>query len=514
MIVDLEHEVVPDFPSDVCVIGAGAAGLMLASELTRLGKRVLLLEGGGLRRWERKSQALNKSNIVGLPFAGAHSGRFRNFGGSTSAWAGQILKLEDIDFQTRDWVPGSGWPISKAELDPYYAQAVKMEGADGLLQDDKQVWQALGADHAEVAQALSISFSRYCPERKFAKLFEAPMRSDPRMLVVLHANACELFFDENGQNIVSVRCRTVTGIERHFSSKSFVLCLGGIESSRFLLNQTIAPWNEFGLVGQHFHDHVHCFAADVIGATLDEPKWPYGPWRIEGKYLPKINLSSSAQERLKTLNVSGMIEYDTGVFQALRTAVLLLAGPLSAVELRKLGQLVPMVPAILLEHFLTKKNPNYILPRAKLKLSVYTEQAPLSASRISLSDKRDAIGLRRCNIDWRISAEELHTIRTYVEIAKQAFEEKGIARIVPDPALNDDHEVMVNCRDCFHHMGGTRMASTASKGVVDTDLKLFGTRNAYVCSTSVFPTSGFASPTHTLIALAGRLASHLNSHIH
>jgi choline dehydrogenase-like flavoprotein len=513
VIVDLEGDVEIASKFDICVIGAGAAGLMLANELIRSGKRVLLLEGGGLRRWERRSQALNKTNIIGLPYAGAHSGRFRNFGGSTTAWAGQILKLEQIDFQTRDWVPGSGWPVSRAELEPYYAQAIEMERADDLLQDDAEVWHALGADHSKVTEALSISFSRYCPERKFARLFETQMRSDANLVVALHANACELLFDEDGESVTSVRCRTITGMEKRLSAESFVLCMGGIESSRFLLNQAVAPWNRSGMVGRHFQDHIHCFAADVLDARVDEPNWPYGPWRVHGKYLPKINLMPSAQQRLKTLNVSGMIEYDTGVFQALRTAVLLLAGPLSAVEVGKLGQLIPMIPSILLEHFLTKRKPNYVLPWAKLKLSVYAEQSPLSASQISLSDRRDAIGLRQCNLDWKISTEELHTIRTYVETAKQAFEQNGIARIIPDPALYED-EIRFKCRDCFHHMGGTRMASTASDGVVDINLRLFGTRNAYVCSTSVFPSSGFASPTHTLIALAARLARHLTAQPH
>ena len=56
------------------------------------------------------------------------------------------------------------------------------------------------------------------------------------------------------------------------------------------------------------------------------------------------------------------------------------------------------------------------------------------------------------------------------------------------------------------------MAGAASGGVVDTNLRLFGTRNCYVCSGAVFPTSGFSNPTHTLLALAIRLAEHLKLH--
>src|SRR5215472_12561400 len=91
---------------DVCIVGAGAAGLILAIELINHGKRVLVLESGGLRRWERRTQALKKSEILGLPYVGVHAGRFRTLGGTTATWAGQILELDETDFAHRYWVPG------------------------------------------------------------------------------------------------------------------------------------------------------------------------------------------------------------------------------------------------------------------------------------------------------------------------------------------------------------------------------------------------------------------------
>jgi choline dehydrogenase-like flavoprotein len=99
-------------------------------------------------------------------------------------------------------------------------------------------------------------------------------------------------------------------------------------------------------------------------------------------------------------------------------------------------------------------------------------------------------------------------VRRYVQVAQQVFEQRGIARVEPDPDLFHDR-IIHKFVDNFHHMGGTRMGNSVLEGVVDPDLRLFGTRNAYVCSTSVFPTSGFANPTHTLLALAVRLARHL-----
>jgi choline dehydrogenase-like flavoprotein len=147
---------------------------------------------------------------------------------------------------------------------------------------------------------------------------------------------------------------------------------------------------------------------------------------------------------------------------------------------------------------------------ARLKLSVYCEQSPLSESRIALTDKRDPLGLYQSSIDWRVSSQELETVRRYVQVARHVFEQRGLAHVEPDPNLFHDC-IVRKFSDNFHHMGGTRMAYSARGGVVDPDLRLFGTRNAYVCSTSVFPTSGFANPTHTLLALAIRLAWHLKT---
>jgi choline dehydrogenase-like flavoprotein len=90
------------------------------------------------------------------------------------------------------------------------------------------------------------------------------------------------------------------------------------------------------------------------------------------------------------------------------------------------------------------------------------------------------------------------------------FQRNELGRVIPNPSLySDDAELASTLRESFHHVGGTRMATSDEFGVVNPDLLLFGTRNAYVCSSSVFPSAGFANPTHTLIALALRLTDHL-----
>jgi GMC oxidoreductase/FAD binding domain len=515
VIIDLEQdnrEKILSSHFDVCIVGAGAAGLALAVELLRHGKRIVIAESGGLRRWERQTQGLNKSEIAGLPYAGAHSGRFRALGGTTGTWAGQILELDDMDFVRRPWVPGSGWPIRKSDLKDAYARAIELEGLADSLLDDNAVWKALGrCGPPSLGEELNFAFSRYCPERKFTRLFGRIIKHNPDLVVCLHATACELFLDENGETVTSVRCRSLTGEEAFFVADRFVLCLGGIEVCRFLLQpHAAAPWHKHGLVGRFFQDHVHCFAADLLGAKLDD-SWLFGPHRFvfDGyEYLPKIKLSPHAQRRYRVLNVSGMAEYDDAVYSAMRTTIVMVAGPASAVTKKELTYLLPRIPQVVWSYLRRRKDPRYVPRKAKLKLSVYCEQSPLSESRITLTEKRDRLQLFRSRIDWRVSPQEVATIRRYVQVVKRAFDERGLARIGPDPNFAED-SIVQQCRDTFHHMGGTRMGSSPTVGVVDANLRVFGTRNAYVCGSSVFPASGFANPTHTVLALAVRLAWHL-----
>jgi choline dehydrogenase-like flavoprotein len=151
----------------------------------------------------------------------------------------------------------------------------------------------------------------------------------------------------------------------------------------------------------------------------------------------------------------------------------------------------------------------YNPPDAEVHLRVHCEQRPDGASSIALSDERDSLGLLRTRLDWRIDAEELRTMRAFVEVAGRAL--SGIAEVIPDAGLmhGDGAEFVARCSDGLHHMGGMRMSVSPAHGVVDTHCRVHGTRNLYTVSGAVFPTSGYSNPTHTVLALAVRLADHL-----
>src|SRR4051812_13164262 len=107
---------------DLCIVGAGAAGITMALQWINSPLKVLLLEGGGFDR-EPAMQDLYRGQIVGQPYYPLDAARLHFFGGTTGHWAGWCANYDPIDFETRDWVPHSGWPIKRADLDPFYARA-------------------------------------------------------------------------------------------------------------------------------------------------------------------------------------------------------------------------------------------------------------------------------------------------------------------------------------------------------------------------------------------------------
>ena len=194
MIVDFERErTLPVFVADVCIAGAGAAGIVLAAQLARKGKRVLLLESGG-RKEDEAFQQLNRSDRTGQPLKSVHAGRFRALGGTTIRWGGQIQEMQERDFETRPGIPGSGWPIAKSELTPYYERALEAEGLLPVLRTDEQVWRESGSAAPNLSSDLIPYFTRWCPEPNFARLYRDALAST-NICVVLHATVCGLMMN-------------------------------------------------------------------------------------------------------------------------------------------------------------------------------------------------------------------------------------------------------------------------------------------------------------------------------
>ncbi|MGC1781174.1 MAG: GMC family oxidoreductase [Acidobacteriaceae bacterium] len=518
MIVDLERdEALPQFVADVCIVGAGAAGIVLAAELVRQNCNVLLLESGG-QTVESEAQALNACEYTGQPHREAHIGRFRALGGTTTAWGGQILELDAKDFAPRPWVPRSGWPVAKEELQPYYERALCAEGLAQVIRKDQEVWREMKVAVPELGDALETYFTRWCPEPNFARLYRETLAS-PQLCVVMHATATATLMNENGERIAGIRCRTLGGRERTFSAPQYVLCLGAIETVRFLLQpmrdgQT-PSWNCSGLLGRYFQSHIDYNAARIPAKDAARLRQSFANTYLRGyKYHPKFRLAFSVQREQQLLNIAGSVTCIAPDERELRRAKALAR---NIVQGRGLRLWTDLPPAFRQLSNLLRMGYGYRVERrahwpknSAFWLRIHCEQEPRSESRITLTEERDVSGLFYARLDWRVSPLEWKTIRCFTEVVRQTFAAHDMANVemLAGLAQEDGFRDLV-FDNSHHHMGGTRMAESPTQGVVDPDLRLHGVENAYVCSASVFPCSGFSNPTHTLIALAIRLADHL-----
>ncbi len=512
MIFDLLRDVpLATSSADICIVGAGAAGITLAVEFARRGKKVLLLEGGGAQR-EDSSQQIYDSEIAGLAHRGIHTGRIRVKGGTTVRWGGQILELDALDFTQRPGIPESGWPFPKAELASYYERALTLEGLAEVERSDAAVWRDLRLSFTQFP-ALDAYLSRWCPEPNFSRLHDKTLATHPNLHLWLHASAVELLIE--GDTATGLRASTLTGIEAIFRAPRFVFCLGGIESSRFFLQPRPGglPWNRSNLLGRHFQDHIDCNAAAVTPLDRKQFHNLFDPIFDRGfKYLPKLRLLPALQAEHNTLNIGSTMSFeDTGKarYQAKLTIRNLMRGRFGEVTRDNLRHTAGHVPMLFRQAWRYKvERRAFAPPEVRIFLRVHCEQEPTSRSSITLTDVRDALGLLRVRFDWKISERELATIREYVLIAQRSL--AGIARITPDPDLiSGSPDFFARCDDSNHHMGGMRMSLSDSSGVVDPNLRLYGLGNTYICSSAVFPSSGFSNPTHTVLALALRLADHL-----
>jgi choline dehydrogenase-like flavoprotein len=523
MIADLRSDVLPEsLDTDVCVVGAGPVGITLAVELSRRGLDVVLLESGG-RSIDPALQDLYRSTNVGRNHNGINLGRYRAFGGTSTQWGGQILPFGRMDFKRRDWVEGSGWPITFDDLEPYYLKALSFEGLDGCLIDDPQVWTAIGLSSPAYEAGVVSHFSRWCPQPDFAKIHGKEIEGSASLRCILYATVTALSCVND--RIVTAYARTLTGKSIRVKASRFAFCVGGIESARLLLqrleDQTPPPWTmRSDALGRFFQDHPTFECADI------KPRNAAALHRLMDmiyfggfKYQPRLYLSATRQRELRSLNAGGIVLFKTEIaaqvlHQVRVAASRLLRGPLSAgavAEAVRSGVRAGPLVAKLAWRYLVHKRAFNPSDRG-YRLLAFVEQAPNPESRLTLSDDTDAFGMRRAQLDWRVGQAEVDTLEGFARNVKTAFERFGLADVDIDPLVAArDPAVLDRTWDNYHNMGTARMADGPEGGVVDRSLRIFGSSNGYVCSTAVFPTGSFSNPTHTAIALALRLADDLCS---
>jgi choline dehydrogenase-like flavoprotein len=522
MIVDL-HELGDgaNLESDLCIIGAGAAGIAMAREFLGTRHSVLLLEGGGLES-EAQSQALYESEVVGYPHSGIHSGRARVFGGTTTLWAGQALPLDELDFRPRPWVADSGWPFSRMELEPYYRRA---EGVMGLGRLDYGLsrWPPL-PQLASDGSKFRTATSQFSPQPNFAIAYGAQLKQADNVKAVFHANALRIHAHRNGSRVEMVEIGSLAGQRGFVRAKHFVVCCGAIETARLLLVSDNVHrnglGNEFDLVGRYFQDHVQATGLPLIrGCGRELRMLPVAHYFGGIAQSPKLCLSETLQESECLLNAAVGVTYDE--FPSLDSPVEAAKRLVKAVLNGQPGtaRWVDLRRAVMAPHQVaTAGYRRYVKKEAAFRMGgaphvgIQCECAPIPSSRVTLSSQTDPLGVRRARLDWQLSPLVLKTVLAAARSFGEEIERLGLGECDLE-SLEAKTMEQLGFFDCNHHIGTARMSDGPRTGVVNPDCRMHALENLYVGSSAVFPTGGYSNPTLTILALVMRLSDHLKSRL-
>jgi choline dehydrogenase-like flavoprotein len=511
---------------DVCIVGAGAAGITIARQLGRRGLSVCLAEGGGAE-YEDRSQALFTGVETGIP-VNLGAGRLRQLGGSTNHWGGRCGRLDPLDFAPRSWVPYSGWPIGLRELGPYYQRALAICGFE---QDHPSAEATIGAlpngFPAFRSDRIRPYIWRFTPSDvanvglRFGKVYRKELQESRNIRVVLHASFLRMKTSPNGDRVTGVLFGTLRGRKLHVEASSFVLCAGGAENPRLLLigDGERAIGNRNGAVGRFFTQQPRCHVGTFIPNAAGQKISKYFEWDVLAQArrldasLPKtqigICLSPKTMVREKLLNASLSFDYDREHVREINNAALRKATS-SDVRLPTAAEFASLLQTDL--RSLVNAAHERGSPIRSVNLVVDVEQQPDPANRIGLARQRDDLGLPRSLVAWRVSERERATARmlavsTAAELGRLGWGRTRLEPWVLDSRLPLDRPMCSS----FHFSGTTRMGGAPGEGVVDADCKVHGVANLYVAGSSVFPTVGHVNPTFTIVALATRLADHLGA---
>lgn len=478
MITSLQdHGRLPAERCDVCILGAGPAGITLALELARARPEwhIILLEGGdgSVPSADSDDAYIPAGDPAPYPLAAT---RLRFLGGTSNHWGGWCRPLDPIDFEARPWIPHSGWPLAHGDLAPFYRRAAAW---CELASDDFNPDADLASPahrHLELPPGgpLRHALFRFSPPTRFGQRYLEDLESTPNLGCWTHASAVGL--EHRDGRVHAVRVANTHQLRGRLAARHVVVAMGGVENARFLLAQRDGAPADSGLaspmLGRCFADHLGFSAARaLLPAQLDYSRRE----GAAGAVMPVLALSPEAQREHGLANAYVMpvpVPGDGGL------------GSRYA-ENRLFG-------------FSGADAWHY-------RLQVLIEPQPNPESRIELSTETDRLGLPRLRLHWRMHPDDAVRGERLLDLLVAGLGAAGLGR------LQRPAESGFTRTPSFvsHHMGSTRMAADPEGGVANADARVHGFENLHIAGSSLFPTFGYANPTLTLVALAVRLADHL-----
>jgi choline dehydrogenase-like flavoprotein len=512
--------------ADICVIGAGAAGLTIARHFAGSRHKVCLLESGG-RGFEYARQRLSRGVLAGQEYEPLDLCRVRKFGGSTGkkGWGGWCKPLSQGDFAERAMFTMSGWPITRDTLTPYYAKASETLG---IPPDHSWHPQPLGEDADSPILSEPVALAPWAQMGVHAL---EPLEAAANINVLLYATVAEIQCGDGTAEVQLVRVRTGGRHEISVNARYFVLASGGIENARLLLLSDkrfpAGIGNEHDLVGRYFMEHPRVRWGHMSMAHTGNLVPAHDPREAQqaaarGAITPEwqhpiagLTIDPAIREREGLLGSRSWIKPNSrsGHNPAVQALQELTFWPRKGRRPPNVRRKVSMI--VRHGRSIARALSDRLLPhssdRVYFSFDTILEQEPDASNRVTLDSKVDAHGQRQARLEWHLSPLLEHTLWRTQQILTQEAGRLGYDchRGAPDAPGGDE----LQFRWVRHHMGTTRMSDDPKTGVVNADCRIFGVPNLFVAGSSVFPTGGNDMPTMTIVALAHRLAAHLEAQL-
>ena len=532
--------------TDICIVGAGVAGISLALEFAGTGINVLLLESGGFKA-DKEIQHLYAGTVTD-PHLHSPPDRYRQrrFGGSSTIWGGRCVPFDEIDFQTRPYVPHSGWPFERDTLLPYYHRASRLCETGCFAHTSQEVFPATLRPMIEGFCSLhftSNTLERFSAPTNFGTRYADILRASSNIRVLLHANLTALHLNSDGNTVVSATIKTLNGKALIVTANRFVLATGGLEVARLLLAsndvQHRGIGNNHDLVGRFYMCHI---AGTTGSLTLSRPDSVWHDYEVseDGVYCRRrLALTDSTQRHLEIGNFIARLHHPRITDPSHRTgslSFLYLAKAFIRYEYGKrlhgdetssVKRWLQHIANVLIDgvdtlaflmhwfrrHTLARRKFPSIIVKSKAQrysIDFHAEQQPNRDSRVTLGDDCDALGMPRLNIDWKYTEADVETVRRAIALLAADLLASDVGTLTYDPS-NLEAEITRYGAYGGHHIGTARMGSDPRSSVVDPNARIHSVDNLFVASSAVFPTSSQANPTLTIVAMTLKLADHLKS---
>ena len=533
--------------TDICIIGAGPAGTTLAREFAGSDIDILLLESGG-EKSDHRTQQLSSGEVTGDFTEPVENTHLRQLGGTANHW---IIKMSDkqygyryaplnhIDFEKRDAIPYSGWPITREDLDPYYERVHQICEVGpyryGPGNWETERFKPLKLDSDRVVT----DFFTFGPTRLFGSDFPRQAAKVGNVRIMLHATVTELEANESGAAVETAVIKTFNGKTIRVRARHFIIASGGFQTPRLLLNSRNrfehGLGNQNDVVGRYYIDH---------GLVPSGNLYPHDPKIINslGIYDMRLMEGCSVLGKLslseKVMREEGLRNFCATLFPMPEPHEVQAILSMKSIAVDLAGRKFPkQLPTHLFNMLRGSRHLLFMLNQKlrhggtlmpgfgqggwskfddnekkyrRLELMAFIEQTPDPENRVTLIDEKDELGKEKIRVHFEWSEDDVRSIARAQQIMHEELQKTGIGKVVPGE-LRENGLPHVGSEGLHHLMGTTRMSDDPKFGVVDANCTVHGVGNLHIASSSVFPTGGYANPTITILALALRLADRLKA---